>query len=188
MGQISYLKLLSIWRFFSLKNQKVRFYVKIVKKAKFRILPSKSEISNFAGSVEKYAIVELHCLSFVLFDNKSTGNLASGLLYWKLQGFRSTTAKELLADGVLGQLNSRRCSCSQRALALTLHFAEFATLQTRLESPCKSATHDVTNCNVVKKTLGNLRFLHWFFLQIQDDFFNKEFLFLNEARNAHLRS
>ena len=176
MGQISYLKLLSIWRFFSLKNQKVRFHVKIVKKAKFRILPSKSEISNFAGSVEKYAIVELHCLSFVLFDNKSTGNLASGLLYWKLQGFRSR-AKELLADGVPGQLNSRRCSCSQRALALTLHFAEFATLQTRLESPCKSATRDVMNCNVVKKTLGNLRFSDWFFSQIQDDFFNNEFLF-----------
>ena len=34
---------------FSLKNQKVRFHVKIVKKRqKFRILPSKSEISNFA--------------------------------------------------------------------------------------------------------------------------------------------
>ena len=128
------------------------------------------------GWLEKCAIAELHCLSFVLFDNKSTGNLASGLLYWKLQGFRRA-AKELRADGVLGQLNSRRCSCSQRALALTLHFAEFATLQTRLESPCKSATHDVTNCNVVKKTLGNLRFLHWFFLQIQNDFLTKNFFF-----------
>ena len=52
----------------------------------------KSAILHDVTKVKKCAIAELHCLSFVLFDNKScdTGNLASGLLYWKLQGFRRT--------------------------------------------------------------------------------------------------